>query len=285
MKKFILAFLFFSFLFSFSQKTEKLALRKYKIATLSDSLKETSGLTFLKDKLYTLNDGGNTNEIFEIDKNSGKILSKLKTDFPNKDWEAMTNDGENFYIGDFGNNAGSRKDLAVYKTDFQGNYSKNSFNYSEQNNFSTRYLSHNYDAEAMIFRNEKIHVFSKEWSSKNISHYIIELQNSENQSLVSLESFHAGFVITDAAYFEGKLYVVGYTRKTKVYMMIFQENSEGLFFSKPLKKYKLGSFLSVGQVEGIAVNKDGIYISNEDFSKFIFSVKQRLYFIPFEKLK
>lgn len=285
MKKFILAFLFFSFLFSFSQKTEKLALRKYKIATLSDSLKETSGLTFLKDKLYTLNDGGNTNEIFEIDKNSGKILSKLKTDFPNKDWEAITSDGENFYIGDFGNNAGNRKDLAVYKVDFQGNYSKNSFNYSAQNDFSTRYLSHNYDAEAMIFLNKKIHVFSKEWSSKNISHYIVDVQNSENQSLVSLESFYAGFVITDAAYFEGKLYVVGYTRKAKVYMMIFEENSEGLFFSKPLKKYKLGSFLSVGQVEGIAVNQDGIYISNEDFSTFIFSVKQRLYFIPFEKLK
>ncbi len=285
MKKFILVFLFFSFLFSFSQKTEKLALRKYKIATLSDSLKETSGLTFLKDKLYTLNDGGNTNEIFEIDKISGKILSKLKINFPNKDWEAITSDGENFYIGDFGNNAGSRKDLAIYKTDFQGNYSKNSFNYSAQDDFSTRYLSHNYDAEAMIFLNEKIHVFSKEWSSKNISHYTIDLQSSENQSLVSLESFHSGFVITDAAYFEGKLYVVGYTRKAKVYMMIFQENSEGFFFSKPLKKYKLGSATSVGQVEGIAVNQDGIYISNEDFSKFIFSVKQRLYFIPFEKLK
>ena len=285
MKKFILAFLFFSFLFSFSQKTEKLVLRKYKIATLSDSLKETSGLTFLKDKLYTLNDGGNTNEIFEIDKNSGKILSKLKINFPNKDWEAITSDDEDFYIGDFGNNAGSRKDLAIYKTDFKGNYSKNSFNYSAQDDFSTRYLSHNYDAEAMIFLNEKIHFFSKEWSSKNISHYIVDVQNSENQSLVSLESFHAGFVITDAAYFEGKLYVVGYTRKAKVYLMIFEENSEGLFFSKPLKKYKLGSFLSVGQVEGIAVNEDGIYITNEDFSKFIFSVKQRLYFIPFEKLK
>ena len=241
MKKFILVFLFFSFLFSFSQKTEKLALRKYKIATLSDSLKETSGLTFLKDKLYTLNDGGNTNEIFEIDKISGKILSKLKINFPNKDWEAITSDDEDFYIGDFGNNAGSRKDLAIYKTDFQGNYSKNSFNYSAQDDFSIRYLSHNFDAEAMIFLNEKVHVFSKEWSSKNISHYTIDLQKSENQSIVNLESFHTGFVITDAAYFQGKLYVVGYTRKAKVYLMIFEGNSEGLFLSKPLKKYKLGA--------------------------------------------
>jgi hypothetical protein len=53
---------------------------------------------------YHLNDGGNTNEIFEIDKNSGKILNKIQTNFPNKDWEAITNDGENLYIGDFGNN-------------------------------------------------------------------------------------------------------------------------------------------------------------------------------------
>ncbi|MFN8364467.1 MAG: hypothetical protein U0T78_04125 [Cloacibacterium normanense] len=82
-------------------------------------MKETSGLTFLKDKLFTLNDGGNTNEIFEIDKNSGKILSKLKINFPNKDWEAITSDDEDFYIGDFGNNAGSRKDLAIYKTDLK----------------------------------------------------------------------------------------------------------------------------------------------------------------------
>ena len=87
-------------------------------------MKETSGLTFLKDKLYTLNDGGNTNEILKLIKNSGKILSKLKINFPNKDWEAITSDGENFLYRRFGNNAGNRKDLAIYKTDFQGNYSK-----------------------------------------------------------------------------------------------------------------------------------------------------------------
>ena len=82
-------FIFLSFLFSiysFSQKLEKIPLRKYKIATLSDSLRETSGLTFFNDKLYTFNDGGNPNLVFEIDKYSGKILNKLQTNFPNKDW-------------------------------------------------------------------------------------------------------------------------------------------------------------------------------------------------------
>ncbi|GGP01606.1 hypothetical protein GCM10010992_02660 [Cloacibacterium rupense] len=255
-------------------------------------MKETSGLTFLRDQLYTFNDSGNTNEIFEIDKNNGKILKKFKTNFPNKDWEAITNDGESLYIGDFGNNAGSRKDLAIYKTSpFCDNISsvdtdlKFQFNYSEQKDFIVNYLNHDFDAEAMIFLDGNIHLFTKEWASKNISHYIISVQSTENQTISKLESYETGFVVTDASYFEGKLYVVGYTKKAKVYLMVFEENQDGLFFSEPLKKYKLGSALTIGQVEGIAVNKDGIYISNERFVKLIFNAKQSLYFIPFHQLK
>lgn len=290
---FIFLNLFFSIIF-YSQKIEKLPLRKYRIATLSDSLRETSGLTFLKDKLYTINDGGNTNEIFEIDKKSGEILKKIKTNFTNKDWEAITNDGENIFIGDFGNNAGSRKNLMIYKTNLfyvpneemvSPNDNKIQYSYQNQKDFKTNYINHDFDAEAMIFLEGKIHVFSKEWASKNISHYIIDAQNKENQLVEKTETLHIGFVVTDASYFQNKLYVVGYTKKAKVYLMIFEKDENGNFFSKIPQKYKLGSALTVGQVEGIAVNNDGLYISNESFSKSIFKVKQRLYLIPFEKLK
>lgn len=286
MKNLISLFFITFSLFCFSQKAEKFPLRKYRIAKLSDTLRETSGLVFLNDKLYTFNDSGNTNEIFEISKNNGEILKTIKTDFPNKDWEAITSDGENLYIGDFGNNAGNRQDLVIYKLENSvNNHNVNNvipFEYKEQTDFSVRYVNHDFDAEAMIFLNENIHVFTKEWTSKNISHYIINPKNTEKQPVGKVETFHTDFVITDASYFQGKLYVVGYTKKAKVYMMIFEENSEGLFFDKPLKKYKLGSALTVGQVEGIAVNQDGIYISNEKFSRFIFNPKQRLYFIPFD---
>lgn len=276
-------------LFSFSQKTEKLPLRKYKIAVLSDSLRETSGLTFLKDKLYTLNDSGNTNEIFEIDKNSGKILKKIQTNFPNKDWEAITNDGEHLYIGDFGNNAGNRKDLTIYKVDSLNKSSKILFNYAEQKDFSTNYLNHDFDAESMYCDSVLgfLHLFSKEWKSQNISHYLIDplIIKDKTQSLKKLESIYLGFVATDISYYNEKLYVVGYTKKAKVFLAIFAENEEGLFFSNPPKKYRLGSALTIGQIEGVAVNQNGIYISNESFAKFIFNAKQSLYFIPFEKLK
>lgn len=269
----------------FSQKTEKLPLRKYKITVLSDSLRETSGLTFFKDRLYTINDGGNPNIIYEIDKNSGKILKKIQTNFPNKDWEAITNDGENLYIGDFGNNAGNRRDLTIYSIDNQQEINVIKFSYQNQKDFSVNYLNHDFDAEAMVFINNKIHLFTKEWSAKKVSHYIINPKLSENQSVTKSESFNTGFVVTDAAYYENKLYVIGYTKKAKTYLMIFEQNDEGLFFSNPTKKYRLGSALTVGQIEGIAVNTDGIYISNEGFSQFIFRAKPNLYFVPFDRLK
>lgn len=269
----------------FSQKTEKLPLRKYKIAVLSDLLRETSGLTFFKDRLYTINDGGNPNMIYEIDKNSGKILKKIQTNFPNKDWEAITNDGENLYIGDFGNNAGNRRDLTIYSIDNQQEINVIKFSYQNQKDFSVNYLNHDFDAEAMVFINNKIHLFTKEWSAKKVSHYIINPKSSENQSVTKSESFNTGFVVTDAAYYENKLYVIGYTKKAKTYLMIFEQNDEGLFFSNPTKKYRLGSALTVGQIEGIAVNTDGIYISNEGFSQFIFRAKPNLYFVPFDRLK
>ena len=285
MKNLLFFLSFLISLHSFSQKTEKLPLRKYKIAVLSDSLRETSGLTFFKDQLYTINDGGNPNMIYEIDKNSGKILKKIQTNFPNKDWEAITTDGENLYIGDFGNNAGNRRDLTIYSIDNQQESNTIQFSYQNQKDFSVNYLNHDFDAEAMVFINNKIHLFTKEWSAKKVSHYIINPKLSENQSVTKSESFNTGFVVTDAAYYENKLYVIGYTKKAKTYLMIFGQNNEGLFFSNPTKKYRLGSALTVGQIEGIAVNADGIYISNEGFSKFIFRAKPNLYFVPFDRLK
>lgn len=163
-------------------------------------------------------------------------------------------------------------------------YQKIQFNYSNQKDFAPIYLNHDFDCEAMIFLDGKIHVFTKEWFSNKTSHYVINPENPENQSIIELEEFDTKFVVTDAAYFDDKLYIVGYTKKAKVFMLIFEKDENGMFFNETPKKYKFGSALTVGQVEGIAVNQDGIYISNERFSKFIFKPKQSLYFVPFQKL-
>ncbi|UFH31820.1 hypothetical protein LNP04_17920 [Chryseobacterium sp. C-71] len=291
MKKVFLFLIIFTFQTAFSQQARIFKLKKFRVSVLNDSIQETSGLNFFAGKLYTFNDSGNPAELYEIDKNSGKILKVLKTNTENKDWEALTNDGQNFFIGDFGNNAGTRKDLKVYKIPFQNNELQNdvmktiSFYYPEQNDFTSNNISTDYDLESMIYLNGKIHIFTKEWASKSTTHYTIDSENFENQAAQKVESYKTGFVVTDTYYYDKKLYVVGYTKKTEVFLNVFNETEPGIFFKENPKHLYLGSALTIGQIEGIAVDEKGIYISGEKFYSPIKKTKPFFYFIPKDKLK
>lgn len=290
-KLFVIHFLLISFL-GFSQKIEKLNLKKYKIAVLSDSLEESSGLTNIDGRIFSFNDSGNTSEIFEITPGSSHIKKTFQTGLKNIDWEAMTDDGENFYVGEFGNNLGSRKDLKVYQIPFKNDsiiadsIKTFPFFYPEQTDFTPKNVNNNFDAEAMIFLDGNIHIFTKEWITNTVSHYVIDKNLAENQPAQKMESFETGFVVTDASFFDNKLYVVGYTKKASVYMMIFQkDDSENLFFNKPLKKFALGRAFNIGQIEGITATEKGVYISGERFNIKVKKLPQSLYFIPFEDLQ
>lgn len=258
---------------------------------MDDKVKETSGLSLINGKLYTFNDSGNSPELFELDKSTGQIIGTIQINGKNKDWEALANDGKNFYIGDFGNNGGTRKDLEIYKVPFEDNILNNdsvkliSFEYPEQQEFIPKYSETDFDAEAMIYLNGKIHLFTKEWGSKSTSHYLIDPEISEKQNAQKIENYKTGFIVTDASYFNKKLYLIGYTKKTEVFLDIFDEAEPGIFFKQNPKHYYLGSALSIGQIEGIAVDETGIYISGEKFHSPIGGGKQSLYFIPIDKLK
>ncbi|NIF06547.1 hypothetical protein F3J23_13950 [Chryseobacterium sp. Tr-659] len=276
---------------AFSQQTDFLKIRKYRISHLDNKIQETSGLSLLNGKLYTFNDSGNDPELFEISKTSGEIVNTLKVEAKNKDWEALTNDGTHFYIGDFGNNGGKRRDLEIYKILFENDSLQNnqikkiSFQYPEQDDYASGYLKTDFDAEAMIYLNGKIHLFTKEWTSKATTHYTIDPENYEKQDAIKIESYKTNFVVTDAAYFDKKLYLVGYTKKTEVFLDIFTETEPGIFFKQIPKHYYLGSSLSISQIEGITVDETGIYISGEKFRSPLGSTKPSLYFIPKDQLK
>lgn len=289
-KVFLIILLSFSIL-NFAQQSEIFKLKKFKVAVLNDFIQETSGLNFFDEKLYTFNDSGNPAELYEIDKNSGKILQTLKVNLSNKDWEALTNDGENFYIGEFGNNDGTRQDLKIFKIPFKNNQLQNddaekiSFYYPNQRDFTPKYISTDFDLECMIFLHGKLHIFTKEWSSKATTHYTLDPNNFEKQPAQKIETFKTGFMISDAYYFEKKLYVVGYTKKTEVFLTVFNETEPGIFFKDQPKKLYLGSALTIGQIEGIAVDEAGIYISGEKFYSPVGNTKSYFYFIPKDKLK
>jgi len=291
MKKILLFITVISFQSVFAQQTEFLKIRKHRVGYLDDKIKETSGLNIFNGKLYTFNDSGNDPELFELDETTGSIKNTLKINAKNKDWEALTNDGKNFYIGDFGNNGGTRRDLEIYRLPFGNGEPKNdsiakiSFYYPDQTEFIPKYTDNDYDAEAMIYLNGKLHIFTKEWTSKSTSHYIVDPEVSEKQKAQKTETYKTNFVVTDAAYFDKKLYLVGYTKKTEVFMDVFTETEPGVFFKEKPRHYYLGSALAVGQIEGIAVDERGIYISGEKFKSKFGKAEPALYFIPKDQLK
>ena len=287
MNRLLLFFALLLFADGFAQQADFLKIGRYRVAYLSDSLKETSGLTFFREKLYTINDGGNSSEVFEIDKSSGKILKTIKTGLQNHDWEAIASDSLHLYTGDFGNNVGTRTDLRIYKIPFEnsGETKIISFFYPEQKDFSRKVLKTDFDAEALLILNGKIHVFTKEWSSRSTTHYVLNPEFTENQAAEKTESFRIGFVVTDAAYFDGKLFLIGYTKNTEVFLSVFNESEPGVFFSQLPKKYYLGSSLSISQIEGIEVDENGVYISGEEFRTPLGTAKQAFYFIPADKFR
>ena len=47
----------------------------------------------------------------------------------------------------------------------------------------------------------------------------------------------------------------------------------------------MGNAISIGQIEGISVDEEGIYISGEEFKTSLGKVKQPLYFVPKKKVQ
>ena len=86
---------------------------KFALPNLVD---ETSGLLFLDGKIITHNDSGDTATLYEIDSLTGNLLRAISVkQATNVDWEDLAEDETHIYIGDFGNNEGTRTNLRVYR--------------------------------------------------------------------------------------------------------------------------------------------------------------------------
>ncbi|RYG44324.1 MAG: hypothetical protein EOO01_19735, partial [Chitinophagaceae bacterium] len=144
-----------------------------KIGKMPVQIPEGSGFVLAKDEtLWTINDGGNSNELYRITF-QGKIVEQVTIKGArNVDWEDITRDNDgHLYIGDFGNNANNRKDLTIYKVRENDRklVGQIRFSYPDQTEFPPAQNNKNFDCEAMIWREGKLYLFSKDWSKNKIS--------------------------------------------------------------------------------------------------------------------
>jgi len=128
------------------------------------TLKEVSGLEFVNNTLWALEDSGNKSRIYKMGLD-GSIQQSVDISKKNIDWEDITADKQgNLYIGDFGNNENNRKDLAIYKlaagSPDSVAYTVN-FNYPDQTEFPPKKSNWLFDVEAFFEFNGNFYLFTK----------------------------------------------------------------------------------------------------------------------------
>ncbi|MFZ4549456.1 MAG: hypothetical protein ACOYN4_18560 [Bacteroidales bacterium] len=257
---------------------EKARKKPHLIAKLPPKLKETSGLVMFDGLLWTINDGGNPAEIYQIDTANGQVLRTVKiTKTPNYDWESLTQDDSNVYIGDFGNNSGNRTNLQILKiskqelrqssiTETEAQFIR--FRYPDQADFTPNFNKNNFDCEAFFFFNDSLHLFTKNWDDGQSKHYTLPNNNGTYEANLKGE-FDADGLITDASINQkGNIILLGYKNTSgKFYTSfawLFAANNGNISLEVNKRRLEFGSVLRVGQTEGIYLkNDDSAFISAE----------------------
>jgi hypothetical protein len=246
------------------------------LTALHDSLRETSGLIYLNQKLITHNDSGGKPALYEIDSISGEIIRTVViSNATNVDWEDICYDSTYLYIGDFGNN-GSRTDLRIYRlpilsylTTVNDTVTVDTiqFNYSDQTDFTPNQFSTNFDAEALVSFNDSLYIFTKNWGNNWTNIYALP-KTPGNYQISKVDSINAQGLVTGATYnsVSKTMLLIGYTFVSPFIIEIsnftFNEFSSGT-----IKRYLIPpppdfSF----QMEGItSLSQNQYYITAEEF--------------------
>ncbi|RDV26744.1 hypothetical protein DXV75_07085 [Alteromonas aestuariivivens] len=142
---------------------------------LPSEMSETSGLFCSHEQVFTLNDSGNPPDIFTLN-SQGEVTQIQSLKEPNFDFEALSGDEASFYVGDIGNNFGRRRHLIIRKIDRITADTR--FNIEvvpdEYVPGSYRIRQHDFDAEAMVLKDQALWLFTKSWATGEAKVYRVD---------------------------------------------------------------------------------------------------------------
>ncbi|MEW4922279.1 T9SS type A sorting domain-containing protein [Algibacter sp. 2305UL17-15] len=244
------------------------------------NLTESSGAIFFNDNLITHTDSGGENKLYELDTISGLVTRAVSiTNATNSDWEAITQDDTSIYIGDIGNNNGTRTDLKIYKIS-KSDYTSSTgimaetiaFNYSDQTDFTSNPNNTIWDAEALIsFDDNNLILFTKNWVDGVTKGYVIP-KTAGTYTVSPLSQTLESDGLTTGGTFNrltGKLYLVGYSKLLLPFVWECSNFDANEVFSGTNIKTMLSS-LGQEQIEAIAhVDANRYLITSEFFNKMV----------------
>lgn len=246
------------------------------LTTLSPDLNETSGLINLNGEIWTHTDNGGEPELYRINTTDGDIIRTVEVhDANNVDWEDIACDEDYVYIGDFGNNDGSRTNLKVYRISRSDLASSNDvdaekieFAYSDQTNFEPNYHYTNFDCEALTSFQDKLYLFSKNWVDNQTKVY--ELSKEPGEHIAEyLITFDVNCLVTGAEMISSlnTLLLTGYNESGGTYTWLFSGFTGAGFFEGNNNKL---IWTTLTQAEGICyAGNNEAFVSSEKFAGVI----------------
>lgn len=253
---------------------------------LEPTISETSGLIRLSSGWWTHNDSGNLPELYQIDTTDFSIIRTVSiTNASNIDWEEITVSQGFVYIGDFGNNLGTRQDLRVLKFDetlLEDPDTENiivdfiEFSYPDQVDFTPK-DTHSYDCEAFVSYEDSLHLFTKHRGNGYTKHYVIP-KNQGTYSARFVDSLDVGGQVTASAIQgDSVIVLIGYTPPAySPFMFLLWDFQNGDFFTGNKRSLSMGTVLDQGQQEAVAFFDDFEgYITSEAVSQI--NMQARIY--------
>ena len=140
------------------------------LALLPSGLDENSGILVSSENgVWFHNDSGDSAKLYKTDTLGALLRTITITNATNVDWEDITTDFQgNVYIGDIGNNDNNRQNLKIYKIAHPDSISGTTttaevidFVYGDQTLFPPADADRNYDAEALIWHQDSLYIFTK----------------------------------------------------------------------------------------------------------------------------
>ena len=213
------------------------------LSELPKEVDETSGLFFHNGRLWTHNDSGGKPILYALDTTTFEVVQRITlANVKNKDWEDVCTDGETVFVGDFGNNNGSRKNLRVFTFPLSAIPAEGDasipvdtilFRFADQTNFEKRNHNHDFDCEAMFVTEDYLYLLSKGWATGTTRLYRLSKTPGKQVAEV-VNAFDAHGLISGADYDPQSrtLVLVGYVKKIwKPFLYLifdFDEHGENL---------------------------------------------------------
>jgi len=239
---------------------------------------ENSGVVYWNGLLWQHNDGGHEPLLYAMDTLGNEIRHRIKiAGVSNVDWEDIAQDEAFIYIGDFGNNQhGSRTDLTIYRiakssiAQTVGDTSVSAeiitFRYEDQP-VPPQPVAGNktdFDCEAMIARQGRLFLFTKQWASKQTTIYALPATPGSHTA-VRKATFDSEGLITGADIRpDGRqIALCGYSMLGNRFLILLYDYPEDHFFAGNKRRINL---TGVFQTESVAFGPQGqLYLGSESF--------------------